>query len=334
MSRKKREPKICPICGKEFYTRWRTCSIECGKILRSQEIKEKWRLKKEEKQQEVKTQFHPCPQCGKMVEPWKKFCNNSCAATYNNLKREKGTIHWSEEKRKAFSENQYRRLNNGLSKEEVLTKRAQEKAKSSREVYDKQRSLRCYIRCAKAFGIPLDSSDLEAKVIETLKALYFEDRMSVPELFEVYNIPFRIIQKIFKRENLSFRSFSENQKVALETGRKSISGHDPRYEQGHLTSWEGKDFLYRSSYEKEYAEYLDSIQEPYLMEDLRIRYFDTQLGVTRVAVPDFHLTNKGELVEIKSNWTYNEQNMKDKFKAYREAGYKPRLILDKKEVNL
>ena len=68
---------------------------------------------------------HYCLQCGKEIPSWKKFCNNSCAATYNNLKRKKGTIHWSEEKRKAFSERQKERyrINPRPKQQRALVKR-------------------------------------------------------------------------------------------------------------------------------------------------------------------------------------------------------------------
>lgn len=70
------------------------------------------------------------------------------------------------------------------------------------------------------------------------------------------------------------------------------------------------------------------------MESKRIEYFDSQKDRTRVAIPNFYLPETNELVEIKGAWTYNEQNMKDKFKAYRESGYKPILILEGKQIEI
>lgn len=70
------------------------------------------------------------------------------------------------------------------------------------------------------------------------------------------------------------------------------------------------------------------------MEDLRIRYFDSKKKAFRIAVPDFHLLDSNELVEIKSNYTFDRQNMLDRFVAYREKGYGTRLILDKQEVSI
>ena len=40
------------------------------------------------------------------------------------------------------------------------------------------------------------------------------------------------------------------------------------------------------------------------------------------------------IVEIKSSWTLDKQNMIDKMKAYKELGYNFKLICDHKEINL
>lgn len=80
--------------------------------------------------------------------------------------------------------------------------------------------------------------------------------------------------------------------------------------------------------------HLDEQRIRYNVEDLRIHYFDTQRNEERIAIPDFHLPESNEIVEIKSSWTYDEQNMKDKFAAYRKAGFIPRLILDHVEQEI
>jgi len=48
----------------------------------------------------------------------------------------------------------------------------------------------------------------------------------------------------------------------------------------------------------------------------------------------FYLPDTNTIVEIKSNYTLDEQNMRDKFKAYKEHGYIYKLILNKKELSL
>lgn len=40
------------------------------------------------------------------------------------------------------------------------------------------------------------------------------------------------------------------------------------------------------------------------------------------------------IIEIKSSWTLDKQNMKDKMKAYKELGYNFKLICDHKEIEI
>ena len=65
---------------------------------------------------------------------------------------------------------------------------------------------------------------------------------------------------------------------------------------------------------------------------LRFEYYDTQMNKKRTAYPDFYLPESNTIVEIKSKFTLNPQNMVDKVKAYKEAGYNFKLILNHKEV--
>ena len=51
----------------------------------------------------------------------------------------------------------------------------------------------------------------------------------------------------------------------------------------------------------------------------------------RVAIPDFYLPETNTIVEIKSNYFYDEQNMLDKHKEYKRHGYNFKLILEREE---
>ena len=68
------------------------------------------------------------------------------------------------------------------------------------------------------------------------------------------------------------------------------------------------------------------------MEKLRFWYWDSQLQKERIAIPDFYLPHEKLLVEVKSDWTYDETNMNDKVKSYKEHGYNVKLILEHKEM--
>lgn len=69
------------------------------------------------------------------------------------------------------------------------------------------------------------------------------------------------------------------------------------------------------------------------MEALRIRYYDTTKQKDRVAIPDFYLPQSNTIVEVKSNHTYDKQNMIDRSEQYQKLGYNFKLILDHQEYN-
>lgn len=104
-----------------------------------------------------------------------------------------------------------------------------------------------------------------------------------------------------------------------------------KFKSGHHTSWEGKLFYYRSSYELDYCNLLDTLKISYEMESLRIRYFNTRKNREAIAIPDFYLKDLNTIVEVKSLFTYNPQDMKDRVKAYKRLGYNFKLILEHKE---
>jgi hypothetical protein len=107
-----------------------------------------------------------------------------------------------------------------------------------------------------------------------------------------------------------------------------------RYIHGWHTAWNNKKVYLRSSYEFDFAKELDEKKIEYDVEKIRILYWDSQRFVFRTSIPDFYLPDTNTIVEIKSTYTFEEQNMKDRFKAYREHGYKCKLILDHKEKEI
>ena len=163
--------------------------------------------------------------------------------------------------------------------------------------------------------------------------MYFTQKLSTVEIQKKTGLVFGTVRNLFRENGIKTRDLSEGAKVMIEQ-KRNVGGQGPNYVHGKHVSWQGVEVFYRSSYELEFAKYLDLQKIPYLMEFLRIRYFDVQKNCYRIAIPDFYLPGTNELVEIKSRFTLNMQNMKDKFKAYREAGYSPKLILEHKEKSI
>lgn len=134
---------------------------------------------------------------------------------------------------------------------------------------------------------------------------------------------------------IDFRDVSKAQQNLLEhCGGKlpTYQGHY-KYKHGWYETWEGKKVYYRSSYELDYCKELDKNLIRYDMEDLKFKYYDSQRQSLRIAIPDFHITDHNLIVEIKSTFTFDKQNMLDKYVEYHNHGYKFKLILNHKEYS-
>lgn len=163
---------------------------------------------------------------------------------------------------------------------------------------------------------------------------YWEKKLSLPEMVDKYgHYNSWNFVKILKSLEIESRNWSEANINALETGRKEVPTSQ-KYIYGWHTTWNNKEVFYRSSYELEYAQKLDEQQIDYEMEGLRIVYWDSQLLRQRIAIPDFYLPRYRTIIEVKSDWTYNKQNMKDRSKAYKEHGYICKLVLEGEEFIL
>jgi hypothetical protein len=179
------------------------------------------------------------------------------------------------------------------------------------------------------------------RIRDLLYNLYWNEGLSGDDLSIRFNVPYTtIICQDFKVLEIPKRNFEESTRNSINKGKRDIpsgilkSGFERGLHQNWHTTWAGEEVFLRSSYESNYANYLDENNISYSVEELRIEYFDTQQNKTRVAVPDFYITSTNEIVEIKSDFTLDIQEMQDKFKAYTNLGYIPKLILEGKEVDI
>lgn len=135
--------------------------------------------------------------------------------------------------------------------------------------------------------------------------------------------------KIMDMYRIDRRSQSDALYTAIKNGKinydKVIS---TCYKHGWHTTWDNYRIFYRSSYELKYAEELDKKKIHYDVETLRIPYYDTQLQKHRISIPDFYIKDKNLIVEIKGEYTYNKQNILDRYKSYIENKYDFLLILE------
>jgi len=177
------------------------------------------------------------------------------------------------------------------------------------------------------------TTDAELEYFKIQKLLYQEYHIKCESMLTImkkYEIPSsRTMDILFRLFDIDARSLSTAQTNALTIGRSDAHEHlkFTAKQQWHKT-WEGKDVYLRSSYELTYAKELDDKKIKYDTECMRILYFDSQEQKHRVAIPDFYLPDSNTIVEIKSTYWLNEENMKDKSQEYQRLGFKFQLIVD------
>lgn len=175
--------------------------------------------------------------------------------------------------------------------------------------------------------------DSELEYFKIQKLLYQEYHIKCESMLTImkkYGIPSsRTMDILFRLFDIDARSFSDAQTYALSQGRSDAHDHFKfmSKQQWHKT-WEGKDVYLRSSYELAYAKELDEKKIRYDTECMRILYFDSQIQKHRIAIPDFYLPDSNMIVEIKSQYWLDEENMKDKSQEYQKLGFKFQLIVD------
>lgn len=208
----------------------------------------------------------------------------------------------------------------------------------------KQHNIQHFKSLIKYFGF--DASKLGTKDVENefnrvrniLYDLYWNKNLSssdLAKLFHYNSTPTNITQKFFKKYlNIPVKSCRYAVIENYIEGRETVPEFNNQYKQQWYTTWNGKEVFLRSSYELDYAKELDKKQIEYEVEFKHIKYWDSQKQEYRCAIPDFYIPKENMIVEIKSNFTLDKQNMIDKKKAYLDLGYKFKLICEHKEINL
>ena len=295
-----------------------------------------------------------CKECGKIIPYNKKsneFCCRSCSASYNNKLRKKSSTkrNISEKEKLSNLARQHNRLlktkYSGLSIREISPGCCTVCGKfECKDEFCEKHNFQQLIGLTK---VGLDASKIGTEDIKSefnrIKDLiyseYWDSRKSVLEIIEEhkFNISSKTMYNIFEYLEIPRRDHSDCQKISLLSGRRNIMETDKQsfpWKCCYHTTWNGESVFLRSSYELDYAKDLDNSKIVYKVEQIRVEYFDSILNQVRVAVPDFYLPETNEIVEIKSDFTLDIQEMLDKFEAYKNFGYIPKLILEHEEVDL
>jgi len=171
------------------------------------------------------------------------------------------------------------------------------------------------------------------RIRKILYKLYWEENLSSSQIGKKfkYKNSHNIVQQIFKYLNIPPRTVKQSVINTYLTNSRETIKVTPGYKDGWHTTWNNKEVYLRSSYELDYAKELDKQKINYDVENLRIKYWDSQKQEYRCAIPDFYIPKENLIIEIKSSWTTNYQELKDKEYEYKNKGYNYKLIFEHQE---
>lgn len=298
---------ICKNCGKEHdgnYGSGKFCSLKCA---RSYATKNDTKELKEAK----------CIYCGKIIYINKRSSINKCKC--NECKNHKYMIC-------SICGNTYdQKTTHGCTNN-----------------FCKQHNLQQINTLIKYFGF--DKSKLGTIYVENeynrirniLYDLYWNKEKSFSDIAKLFNYDSNPgnLTKFFNKLNIPRRNFSQCSSLTYFNGKQDNKECKNQYHQQWHTTWNNKEVYLRSSFELDYAKELDEYKIDYEVEYFHIKYWDSQKQEYRCAIPDFYIPKDNMIVEIKSSWTLDKQNMKDKMKTYKELGYNFKLICNHKEIEI
>lgn len=310
-----------------------------------------------------------CEKCGKEHDGSYgsgRFCSERCARSFSGSgrseeSRKKTSISISRERVHVCPKCGKSFLNKGTSANAMCLdcKLEQQKQFTKCEIVDNKLVQHCkYCGAVKGqckrpeicnhhqlFKKMVDLFHMDPNAIGTERIYAEYDRISL-EIFDLYWNQKLSIQQMkdlvgyrssagsfahFLSKFITFRTASNALGNALQTGRLKMPSVESRsFKTGFHSTWNNKRYFFRSSYEEDYCNELDSQHIDYELETLAIQYFDSQKNKTRIAIPDFYLPEKNLIVEVKSAYTLDRQNMIDKFLAYKKLGYNVELLHEHK----
>lgn len=266
---------------------------------------------------------------------YNKFCCKNHAASYNNKHRDHSI---------------YENISNLLKNKSIAPNKNKTKRNTCKICGALRGECKDSYVCSKyrlfngliKFGFDINTKGTEKiidefyrvrNIIEKFYLLNGSNNDKLIETFNYYGGPSNF-HKILKTLDIQTRNLSEGQIFSLESGNRIDMPQVNSYHDEYHKTWDNNIVYLRSSYETDYANILDDNKIHYEVESLKIKYFDTQLNKERIAIPDFYIRDKNLIVEIKSNFTLDIQNMKDKVISYKNNGYNFKIILEHKEVDL
>lgn len=320
----------------------------------------------ENKEKNKKEYKFNCKECGKEYSliltendynkgNYSKYCCRSCSNVRHHTKETKEKISKGIKTSIKYLNNVQNRRKNNLeifcqNENNEWVRKPKKYYCGSKELNDQNPDISCrqspkYFNKLIPFGLDITklySEDFvkeHSKVKQLLYEEYVENCLSPRDIYNKYNCKeyfnnSETLLHLFKDWNFPIRSWSKAVKNAWFTGNLEHGCIYVQYKSGWHTTWNGKEVFLRSSFELYYAQELDDKQIDYEVEFKHIKYWDSQKQEYRCAIPDFYIPKDNMIVEIKSSWTLDKQNMIDRKKAYLDLGYNFKLICDHKELEI
>lgn len=274
-----------------------------------------------------------CIKCGKLINGCgNKFCNRSCSATYTNKNR---TI--SDETKEKISKT----LKNKYPKNKKLCKRCGQENCLNKDICKHNGN---WFKNLEPFSFDMGVIgsikiyNEYFRIKELILKEYYENMLSPKDIAVKYNYIYSSenLLHLLKDFGIKTRKISESVINAILQGKLNNTinnGKKYQFKYGWFNKWNGDKIFYRSSYELDYIKEIDEQKIEYEVEYFRIKYWDTGRCKYRVAIPDIYIKNENKIIEIKSYFTFNKQNMIDRFNEYIKLGFDVELILEHKKYN-
>ena len=179
------------------------------------------------------------------------------------------------------------------------------------------------------FDFDGDLQEEYLKIQNLLMTRYHIQNGSMITIMKEFGIPSsRTMDILFREFEIEARDLSNATLLSISENRSSPLDNVQSFVHIRHKTWDGKNFLLRSSLEQAFASKLDHDKIVYEVECMRVKYFDECQKKFRIAIPDFYLPRTNEIVEVKSDYWLDEENMKCKAKGYRELGFSFSLFLN------
>lgn len=274
---------------------------------------------------------HTCEKCGKvMTEKFGsgRFCSRSCA---NSKAHSEETKQNTSSSLKKFWDGKGRKEKNPCICKICGNINCEDTFCNKGKLMQIKTLIKYFNFNEKLLGTPKVKEEWN-RVRDELYKLYWLESLSTSDIAKLYNYPrpCNISGKIFVYLDIPRKTLNQVSYENYLAGKIVNTSTCYPYKSGWHLTWNNKKVYLRSSYEEDYASYLDQLNIDYEVENFRIKYWDTSKNKWRVAVPDFYLPLNNKIVEIKSFYTLNKQNMIDKATTYKKLGYNFEIVIEHK----